>query len=72
LHAQLNQSVTVNGKDSRVAVLLRIVPDEDNPYAMLSAQDEVGDALAEVKVAAGFKFNRQTAQAWVDADFAKP
>jgi hypothetical protein len=72
LHAQLNQSVTVNGKESRVTVLLRIVPDEDNPYAMLSAQDEFGDALAEVKVAAGFKFNRQTAQAWVDADFAKP
>ncbi len=72
LHAQLNQSVTVNGKDSRVTVLLRIVPDEDNPYAMLSAQDEGGDALAEVKVSAGFKFNRQTAQAWVDADFVKP
>jgi hypothetical protein len=72
LHAQLNQSVTVNGQDSRVTVLLRIVPDEDNPYAMLSAQDESGDALAEVKVAAGFKLNRQTAQAWVDAEFAKP
>ena len=72
LHAQLNQSVTVNGKDSRVTVLLRIVPDEDNPYAMLSAQDEGGDALAEVKVTASFKLNRQTAQAWVDADFAKP
>jgi hypothetical protein len=72
LHAQLNQSVTVNGKDSRVTVLLRIVPDEDSPYAVLSAQDEGGDALAEVKVEAGFKFNRQTAQAWVDADFVKP
>ncbi len=72
LHAQLNQSVTVNGQDSRITVLLRIVPDEDNPYAMLSAQDEGGDALAEVKVAAGFKLNRQTAQAWVDAEFAKP
>jgi hypothetical protein len=72
LHAQLNQSVTVNGQDSRVTVLLRIVPDEDNPYAMLSAQDEGGDALTEVKVAAGFKLNRQTAQAWVDAEFAKP
>jgi hypothetical protein len=72
LHAQLNQSVTVNGQDSRVTVLLRIVPDEDNPYAMLSAQDENGDALAEVKVAASFKLNRQTAQAWVDAEFAKP
>ena len=72
LHAQLNQSVTVNGQDSRVTVLLRILPDEDNPYAVLSAQDEGGDALAEVKVAAGFKLNRQTAQAWVDAEFAKP
>ena len=72
LHAQLNQSVTVNGQDSRVTVLLRIVPDEDNPYAVLSAQDEGGDALAEVKVAASFKLNRQTAQAWVDAEFAKP
>ena len=72
LHAQLNQSVTVNGQDSRVTVLLRIVPDEDNPYAMLTAQDEKGDALAEVKVAASFKLNRQTAQAWVDAEFAKP
>jgi hypothetical protein len=70
LHAQLNQSVTVNGQDSRVTVLLRIVPDEDNPYAVLSAQDEGGDALAEVKVDAGFRLNRQTAQAWVDADFA--
>jgi hypothetical protein len=72
LHAQLNQSVTVNGQDSRVTVLLRIVPDEDSPYAVLSAQDESGEALAEVKVEAGFKFNRQTAQAWVDADFVKP
>jgi len=72
LHAQLNQSVTVNGQDSRVTVLLRIVPDEDNPYAMLSAQDVSGDALAEIKVPAAFKLNRQTAQAWVDAEFAKP
>ena len=72
LHAQLNQSVTVNGQDSRITVWLRIVPDEDSPYAVLSAQNEGGDPLAEVKVAAGFKFNRQTAQAWVDADFAKP
>ena len=72
LHAQLNQSLTVNGKDNRVSVLLRIVPDEDNPYAVLSAQDEGGDALAEVKVDASFKLNRQTAQAWVDAGFAKP
>ena len=72
LHAQLNQSVIVNGLASRITVLLRIAPDEDNPYAVLSAQDEGGEDLAEVKVEASFKLNRQTAQAWVDADFAKP
>ena len=72
LHAQLNQSVTVNGPDGRVTVCLRIVPDEDNPYATLIAQDEGGDALSEVKVSAGFKLNRQSAQAWVDAGFVKP
>jgi hypothetical protein len=72
LHAQLNQSVTVNGQDGRVTVLLRIVPDDDNPYAVLTAQDEGGGELADIKVGAGFKLNRQTAQAWVDACFAKP
>ena len=72
LHAQLNQSVNVNGKGSRITVLLRIAPDEDNPYAVLSAQDEGGDELAEVKVDASFTLNRQTAQAWVDAEFAMP
>jgi hypothetical protein len=72
LHATLHQSVTVNGRDGRVTVLLDIVPDDDNPYATLSAQDEGGDTLAEVRVDAGFKLNRNTAQAWVDEGFAKP
>jgi hypothetical protein len=75
LHAQLNQSVTVNAPApamGRVTVLLRIVPDEDQPYAVLSARGDGGDVLAELRVDAAFKLNRQTAQAWVDADFAKP
>ena len=72
LHATLHQSVTVNGQTGRVTVLLDIVPDDDNPYATLSAQDEGGDTLAEVRVEAGYKLNRNTAQVWVDAGFAKP
>ncbi|WP_090046372.1 hypothetical protein [Limnohabitans sp. 2KL-27] len=71
LHATLHQSVVVNGPGGRVTVLLDIVPDEDSPYATLSAQDDADTLLAQVKVEAGFKLNRQTAQAWVDADFAK-
>jgi hypothetical protein len=72
LHATLHQSVTVNGRDGRITVLLDIVPDDDNPYATLSAQDEGGDTLAEVRVDAGYKLNRNTAQAWVDVGFVKP
>lgn len=72
LHATLHQSVTVNGQAGRVTVLLDIVPDEDSPYAMLSARGDGGEMLAEFKVDAGFKLNRQTAQVWADADFAKP
>lgn len=72
LHATLHQSVTVNSKTGRVTVLLDIIPDDDNPSATLNAQDEDGDTLAQVRVEAGFKLNRNTAQAWVDAGFAKP
>jgi len=72
LHATLHQSATVNGPTGRITVLLDIVPDDDNPYATLSAQDEGGDTLAEVRVEAGFKLNRNTAQAWVDSGFEKP
>lgn len=54
MHAQLNPSVSVICLDGRVTVCLCIVPDEDSPYITLSAQDEGGDALAEVKVGAGF------------------
>ena len=72
LHATLHQSITVTAAMGRVTVNLDIVPDEDNPYALLSAQDDGGDTLAEVKVAAGFKLNRSTAVAWADGGFAKP
>ena len=63
LHATLHQSVVVNGPGGRVTVLLDIVPDEDSPYATLSAQDDADTLLAQVKVEAGFKLDRQTAQA---------
>jgi hypothetical protein len=62
----------VNGQNGRVTVFLDIVPDEDNPYAILRAQDEGGEVVTEIRVAAGFKLNRQTAQAWVDAEWAQP
>ena len=72
LHATLHQSITVTADAGRITVHLDIVPDDDNPYAVLSARDDSGDTLAEVKVAPSFKLTRSSAVAWVDGGFAKP
>ncbi len=72
LHATLHQSITVSAKSARVTVSLDIVPDDDNPHAVLSAHDENNTPLAQVPVAASFKLNRSSAIAWVENDFAKP
>jgi hypothetical protein len=72
LHAELHQSVTVTANSQRVTVLLDIEPDEENPSAILTAQSEDGQQLAQVKVAPSFKLNRSSATAWAENDFAKP
>jgi sulfur carrier protein ThiS len=72
LHAELHQSLTITAGTARITVNLDIVPDEDNPYATLSAQDDAGDLLAEVKVAASFRLNRSSAERWALGNFVKP
>jgi hypothetical protein len=72
LHATLHQSLEVTANAARVTVLLDIVPDEDNPHALLTAQDESGGQLAQVRVAPSFKLNRASATAWAEGGFAKP
>ena len=72
LHADLHQSITVTAVSARITVNLDIVPDEDNPYATLSAYDEGGGLLAEVKTSAAFKLNRTSAERWVASNFEKP
>jgi len=72
LHAALHQSITVTAQSARVTVRLDIVPDEDNPYATLSAKDDAGELQAELRVAPSFKLNRASAVAWVEGGFARP
>ena len=72
LHATLHQSITVSAKGARVTVLLDIVPDDDNPSATLTAQDEGGTELAQLRVSPGFKLNRSSATAWIEGGFQKP
>ena len=76
LHASQHQSITVtatvHGTPARVTVLLDVTPDEDNPHAVLTAQDDGGELLAEVRVAASFKLNRASAVAWAEGGYSKP
>jgi hypothetical protein len=72
LHAQLHKSTVVSTEHGELKVTLDIVPDEDNPYAMLSAIDEMGEQVARVRVDAGFKLSPASAQAWIENDFRAP
>ena len=68
----LHKSLVVNAPSGRITVTLDIVPDEDDPHALLAAQDAAGEELAQVRVAAGFKLNAASASAWIEDDFRKP
>ena len=71
-HADRHKSVTVTAPSGRITVKLDIVPDEDDPYAELSALDDAGDELARVRVGAGFRLNARSAETWIENDFRKP
>ena len=72
LHAMHHRSVSVNGPSGRIDVTLDIVPDEDDPHAMLAAADAGGEVLARIRVSAGFKLNAASAEAWVEGGYGKP
>ena len=70
LHAQLHKAVTVGAGDELVRVALRIVPDEEYPYAVLTAHDAAGELLGEARVEAGFKLSQASALAWIESDYS--
>jgi len=70
--ADLHKSTKVASKNGRIRVNLDIVPDEDSPFAELSAFDDTGTELARVRVAANHRFSHEIASAWVANGFAKP
>ena len=72
LHATLHKNVAVTLRGQRLTVALDIVADEDNPHALLSASDVLGETLAQVRVGAGFKLNVSSATAWIEDGFRKP
>ena len=71
-HALHHKSLGVTVGETRLTVTLDIVADEDDPHALLTAFDAVGDMLARVRVAAGFRLSAASAEAWVADGYRKP
>ncbi len=72
LHAALHKSVAVTVAAARWTVMLDIVPDEDDPHALLAALDAYGDRAAQVRVRADFRLSAASASAWIESGFARP
>jgi hypothetical protein len=72
LHAQLHRSLYLMAPNGRVNLTLDIVPDDDDPHALLAAFDADGEPLAQVRVAASFKLNQTSGLAWIENGFRKP
>ncbi|WP_432240389.1 hypothetical protein [Herbaspirillum robiniae] len=72
LHAQLHKHVTIDTAEGRIKVTLDIVPDDDFPYADLTAWDEMGDMLAKVQAAPNYQLNADSAQRWVASGYRRP
>ena len=71
LHAQLHKRVTVDGDHGDIDVTLDIVPDEYEPYALLTAFDAFGGQLAQQRVEPTFKLSKSAAQAWAAGGFGR-
>jgi hypothetical protein len=53
-------------------ISLELQPDEYDPHAVLAAADDAGQTVANYRVSAAFKLNRDFANAWVRGGFLEP
>jgi hypothetical protein len=72
LQATLHRELRVGTAAGWVTVTLDIVPDDDDPHALLAAHDAAGDTLARVRVAASFRLNAGSAAGWIEDGFRRP
>ena len=72
LHAQLHREVRVQRPEGSVLFTLDIVPDEDDPHAVLKATGADGGEIASRRVAASFRLGIASAQAWAEGGYGKP
>lgn len=71
--AMLHKSQTVaDDAGARVRVDLDIVPDDDDPHAVLSAWGEDGEVISRSRVSPAFKLTPASARRWVDGGYRDP
>jgi hypothetical protein len=63
--ATMHRSFTVETDDGRRRVDLDIVPDEDDPHAILTVHDRADVLLSSTRVAASFKLTSDSARKWL-------
>jgi hypothetical protein len=67
LHAQLHRSVVATLKSGeRVRVDLDVVPDEDDPHAILTVFDQSDTVVTRSRVLADFKLSADSARRWLE------
>lgn len=69
--AQLHKSVTVGDRGARLRVDLDVVPDDDDPHAILTATDEAGQTTTRSRVPAGFKLTVDSARRWLAGELSE-
>ena len=75
VHATLHKKVVVISGGATVTVTLDIVPDDDNPYATLTATEarkRDDPPLASVRVSSSFRLTEASAHAWIEDGFRRP
>ncbi len=65
--AQLHRQVNVRLDDgARLRVDLDVVPDEDDPHAILTVRDAADEIVSRTRVSAGYRLSAETARRWLE------
>ena len=70
LAARLHKKIWIGSGAHEIVVTLDIVPDDDDPYAVLAARNAEGQEVARKRVEAGFRLTSDTAEAWLARELA--
>jgi len=65
--AQLHRDVWTRVEGgARVRVDLDVIPDEDDPHAILTVHDEAGAVVSRARVPVSFKLTAESARRWIE------